>query len=218
MTETSAPPGGYLTWDRPVHGGVYIDPRGEVYDDQFVSDYVARLTQPSRWQDEADRRGFQTVFLFHWWHRTLLNWLIRDGRWALVYFDENATVFVRRAGNEALIEQALRAFEPLRERNVQALLAPATSWRGRWARREGFWPTGCCSTRWAGRRRRRCDSSRARSTSARRQEMRASLPCAWPSTTRREAKWNPLGPTCAGRRRPTRATRTFSLVRRRIGW
>jgi len=116
-----------------VHGGVYIDPRGEVYDDQFVSDYVARLTQPSRWQDEADRRGFQTVFLFHWWHRTLLNWLIRDGRWALVYFDENATVFVRRAGNEALIEQALRAFEPLRERNVQALLAPATSWQ---------WPVG----------------------------------------------------------------------------
>ena len=125
--------GGYLTWDRPVRGGVYIDPRGEVYDDQFVSDYVARLTQPSRWQDEADHRGFQTVLLFHWWHRTLLNWLIRDRRWALVYFDENATVFVRRAGNEALIERATRAFEPLRERNVQALLAPATSWQ---------WPVG----------------------------------------------------------------------------
>jgi tetratricopeptide (TPR) repeat protein len=127
--------GGYLTWDRPVDGGVYIDSRGEVYDDQFFSDYLARLRQPARWQDEADHLAIQTVIFFHLWpsHRHLLIWLLRDPRWALVYFDENATVFVRRAGNEALIEKASRAFEPLRERNAQALLAPASSWQ---------WPVG----------------------------------------------------------------------------
>jgi len=127
--------GGYLTWDRPVGGGVYIDSRGEVYDDQFFSDYLARLRQPARWQDEADHLGIQTVIFFHLWtsHRHLLSWLIRDPRWALVYFDDNATVFLRRAGNEALVEKASRAFEPLRERNTQALLAPASSWQ---------WPVG----------------------------------------------------------------------------
>ncbi len=127
--------GGYLTWDRPMEGGVYIDSRGEVYDTQFFSDYLARLRQPARWQDEADHMGFQTVIFFHWWpsHRHLLMWLLRDRRWALVYFDENTTVFVRRAGNEALIERVTRAFEPLRETNGRALLEPVSSWQ---------WPVG----------------------------------------------------------------------------
>src|SRR5919204_4372505 len=87
--------GGYLTWDQPVEGGVYIDSRVEVYDNRFFSDYLDRLKQPARWQDDADRAGIQTVILFHWWpnHRPLLTWLLRDPRSALVYFDETATVF-----------------------------------------------------------------------------------------------------------------------------
>ena len=127
--------GGYLAWDRPLGTGVYIDGRLEVYDDQFFSDYLTRLRQPALWQDDADHMGFQTVILFHWWgsHRPLLGWLLKDRRWALVYFDENTTVFVRRAGNEALIDRATRAFEPLRERQVQALLEPVSSWQ---------WPAG----------------------------------------------------------------------------
>jgi hypothetical protein len=127
--------GGYLAWDRPLDTGVYIDGRLEVYDNQFFSDYLARLRQPALWQDDADHMGFQTVILFHWWgsHRPVLGWLLRDRRWALVYFDENTTVFVRRAGNEALIDRATRAFEPLRERQVRALLEPVSSWQ---------WPAG----------------------------------------------------------------------------
>ncbi len=126
--------GGYLTWGRPMEGGVYIYSR-ETDDTQFFSDYMARLKQPAQWQDEADHRGFQTVLFFHWWpsHRPLLTWLLRDRRWALVYFDENTTVFVRRAGNEALIERAARAFEPLRENQARALLEPVSSWQ---------WPVG----------------------------------------------------------------------------
>ena len=112
-------------------GGVYIDSRGEVYDNQFFADYLARLRQPARWQEDADQRGFQTVVFFHWWpnHQPLLKWLIRDQRWAHVYYDENTTVFVRRAGNEALIERAARAFEPLRRQHVKELLAPPPSWQ-----------------------------------------------------------------------------------------
>jgi tetratricopeptide (TPR) repeat protein len=127
--------GGYLTWDQPVEGGVYIDSRGEVYDDQFYSDYLARLKQPARWQDEADHLGFQTVILLHVWsaHRPLLNWLLKDQRWAMVYFDESAAVFLRRAGNEALIETAIGAFESSRARTERALLDRAGSWQ---------WPAG----------------------------------------------------------------------------
>jgi tetratricopeptide (TPR) repeat protein len=132
--------GGYLAWDRPLAGGVYIYSRGEAHDTQFFSDYLARLRQPAQWQDDADHMGFQTVVFFHWWasHRHLLTWLIRDRRWALVYFDENTTVFVRRAGNETLIERATRAFEPLREKNARALLEPVSPWQSAIGRARGL--------------------------------------------------------------------------------
>ncbi|MGE5716724.1 MAG: hypothetical protein ACM369_08760, partial [Acidobacteriota bacterium] len=127
--------GGYLTWDKPVAGGVYIDSRGEVYDDQFFSNYLDRLRHPAKWQDEADQRGFQTVIFCHWYAglRPLLTWLLRDPRWMLVYFDENTTVFVRRRGNEWLIEKAIAEFQPIQEKQVRALLEPVSSWQ---------WPVG----------------------------------------------------------------------------
>ena len=127
--------GGYLTWTEPVPGGVYIDGRTEVYDPEFFSQYTAILDDPQAWQAEADRRGIQTVFFLHRWpnHRTLAQWLLRDARWALVYYDHTSIVLVRRAGNEALVARAKAAFEPLRREAEEALLAPVDSWQ---------WPVG----------------------------------------------------------------------------
>jgi len=122
--------GGYLTWARPDERGVYIYSR-ETDEPQFFSDYMARQRQPTLWQQEVDRLGIQTVLFFHWWgnHRPLLMYLLRDKRWALVQYDENATIFVRRAGNEAVIERATTAFEPLRQHDVERLLGPVSSWQ-----------------------------------------------------------------------------------------
>jgi tetratricopeptide (TPR) repeat protein len=123
--------GGYLAWDRALPGGVYIYSRGEAQDTQFFSDYLTRLQKPALWHSDADHMGFQTAILFHWWgsHRALLTSLLSDSRWAVVYYDENTAVFVRRAGNDEVIQRALAAFEPLRIRNNQALLRPASSWQ-----------------------------------------------------------------------------------------
>jgi tetratricopeptide (TPR) repeat protein len=136
--------GGYLAWDRPLDTGVYIDGRLEVYDDQFFSDYIRRLKEPARWQEDADRLGVQTVILWHWYtaYRYLMGWLLRDARWALVYFDENATIFVRRAGNESIIARATRAFEPLREQHARALLGPVSSWQRAPGRATGLFAYG----------------------------------------------------------------------------
>ena len=122
--------GGYLTWARPDERGVYIYSR-ETDEPQFFSDYMARQKQPALWQQEVDRLGIQSVLFFHWWgnHRPLLMYLLRDKRWALVYYDENATIFVRRAGNEAVIERATAAFEPIREKDFERLLGPVSSWQ-----------------------------------------------------------------------------------------
>lgn len=126
--------GGYLAWDQPVEERIYIDGRLEVYD-TFFSKYLTLMSEPAQWQTEADRVGFQTVILLHWWaaHRPLLIWLLKDRRWAMVYFDETAIVFLRRAGNEVLLETAIGAFEPRRVRTERALLERVGPWQ---------WPTG----------------------------------------------------------------------------
>ena len=123
--------GGYLTWDRPVEGGVYIDGRLEVYGATFFAAYAAALTDPTVWQREADRAAIGTVLLFHSWpnrHR-LIRWLLKSPEWALVYFDEVAIVFVRRAGNDGRITAAQQAFAPVQQATERRLLGPVSSWQ-----------------------------------------------------------------------------------------
>jgi hypothetical protein len=123
--------GGYLAWARPLDTGVYIDGRTEVYDVDFFSRYSADLANPARWQADVDAAGIQTVIFFHWWpnHRALVRHLTTDRHWALVYVDETVLVFVRRAGNEALIAHAEAASRPIREQVEEELLGPVSSWQ-----------------------------------------------------------------------------------------
>ncbi len=127
--------GGYLTWAEPIPGGVYMDGRLEVYDADFFSQYMREMADPNAWQAEMDRQGVQTVLQFHWWGNTqnLIQYLVRDSRWALVYFDETSVLLVRRAGNEELISRAQSAFTVEREAMERQFLGPVTSWQ---------WPVG----------------------------------------------------------------------------
>jgi transcriptional regulator of acetoin/glycerol metabolism len=112
-----------------------MDGRLEVYDADFFSQYMHELANPSEWQAEMDRKGVQTVLQFHWWGNTrdLIQHLVNDSRWALVYYDETSVLFVRRAGNEGLISRALSAFAVEREAMERTLLEPVKSWQ---------WPVG----------------------------------------------------------------------------
>jgi hypothetical protein len=127
--------GGYLTWDNPVAGGVYIDGRLGLDDKQFFSTYIDSLGDPNRWQSEAERFGVQTVLLFHRWEnrRPLIRWLLNQPQWMLVYFDEVAVVFVHQPGNEALIEKCREQFPAWNEEVEKELLAPVSAWQ---------WPIG----------------------------------------------------------------------------
>ncbi len=127
--------GGYLSWAEPIPGGVYMDGRLEVYDADFFGQYMNELANPGEWQAEMDRKGVQTVLQFHWWGNTrnLIQSLVNDSRWALVYYDETSVLFVRRAGNEELISRALSAFAVEREAMERSFLEPVKS---------GQWPVG----------------------------------------------------------------------------
>jgi hypothetical protein len=100
--------GGYLTWDDPIGDGVFVDGRLEVYDTPFFAEYVAAMYDQGRWDAQAEQYGIQTVILFHHWEnrRRLVERLVADPAWSLVYADEVAVVFVRVRGNEAAIARA----------------------------------------------------------------------------------------------------------------
>ncbi len=82
-----------------------------------------------------DRQGVQTVLQFHWWGNTreLINYLVHDSRWVLVYYDETSVLLVRREGNEEIISRSMAAFEVEREARERAFLEPVRSWQ---------WPMG----------------------------------------------------------------------------
>jgi len=123
--------GGYLTWDAPIDGGVYVDGRLEVYDAPFLDTYVRQVGNPQEWQQEMDRRNVQTVIFFHWWpnHRNLNTYLFRDPRWAVVYYDETSIVAVRKEGNEEAIARAQAAFPAAHAETERILMDPSKSWQ-----------------------------------------------------------------------------------------
>lgn len=123
--------GGYLTWGPVAPGGVFIDGRLEVYDTEFFSAYMQGLNNPRVWAEQAEKYDINTVVLFHRWgnrHR-LIHVLRSDPRWTLVYFDEVAIVFVRTAGNQAVIDHAAKSFPRWRERTDKRLSSPVNFWQ-----------------------------------------------------------------------------------------
>ena len=122
--------GGYLTWDTPLGDKVYIDGRLEVYDDEFYLAYMRGLQAPDVWQEQADRAEIDTALLDYCvpTHRRLIQWLNSDPRWALVYVDEVAVVFVRGEGHEDLIVKARERFASEFQDNASRLLERKPSW------------------------------------------------------------------------------------------
>ncbi len=123
--------GGYLTWEPPVKGGVFIDGRLEVYDAEFFTYYMSAFRNGRIWQQQLDRYGINTVLLFHRWRNRhpMIRALILDPAWALVYHDEVAVIFVRNRGNEASIEKARELYPAWREKIFAALNSPTPGWR-----------------------------------------------------------------------------------------
>ncbi len=123
--------GGYLTWDAPVPGGVFIDGRLEVYDTEFFSEYLSALSNPQAWRAQADRYGIHTALLFHRWsnRHPLIRALASDPGWSLVYHDDVAVILVRTRGNAAAIERARELAPAWHERTMARLATPTSRWR-----------------------------------------------------------------------------------------
>ena len=131
--------GGYLAWDDPIGDGVFIDGRLEVYDTAFLTASAMAITDPVRWQADADRYGIQTAIIFHRFEteRTLTGRLFESKLWSLVYADEVAAVFVRTQGNEAVLAHAASIRAEWDAKTDAWLSRPIASWRYPAGRIEG---------------------------------------------------------------------------------
>ncbi|MFI5300424.1 MAG: hypothetical protein ACHREM_20235, partial [Polyangiales bacterium] len=132
-------------WAGPVLGEFYpaelafYDPRLEAYDPAFVRDVYQRIRygEPG-WSQLLDRYGVQLALLkytsprereFQGGRDNLRQLLARSPSWALVAFDDDGELFVRRDGTNAAVADAhaIPAVDPDR----RALLArPRVAWPG----------------------------------------------------------------------------------------
>jgi len=84
--------GGYLIWQLPEYP-VYVDGRTDLYDDQFLTEYLSIVFAQDGWEQKLDQYGIKLVIIEP---QSILGRVLaeRPG-WEQIYQDEMAAIFVR---------------------------------------------------------------------------------------------------------------------------
>ena len=115
--------GGYLVWRGFPGTRVFIDSRNEIYGD-LMRDIARSMQGPDTWQAFLDSHGIDAAFLRYPPTLQKVTWTGRDGRphqgvrafsaayfpqtdWALVYWDDDAMIVVRRTPEQAALIERL---------------------------------------------------------------------------------------------------------------
>ncbi len=83
--------GSYLT---ARHQKVFFDPRLEVYGERRVIEFVGLFNDPDAWRRAAEHYGFSVLLLNL--NTGMLDEVLNDSAWRLVYFDEIDAVFLHQ--------------------------------------------------------------------------------------------------------------------------
>ncbi|MCX6356640.1 MAG: hypothetical protein NT045_01980, partial [Candidatus Aureabacteria bacterium] len=104
--------GGYLIWRLYPRERVFLDGRVEMYGTEFLKGYML-YWQPEVWEEYVRRYGI-TVAIIDREPNYTTRYLDESDRWALVFFDDRAMIYLRRVPqNEALIRRyAYRYMRP----------------------------------------------------------------------------------------------------------
>jgi hypothetical protein len=91
--------GGYLIFKLWPDYLVYIDGRTDLYDDQFIREYLDIMAAQGNWAQALDSRGINLALIES--GSTLDQFLRLDSNWQEVYRDQKAVIFTRRAALSA---------------------------------------------------------------------------------------------------------------------
>jgi hypothetical protein len=88
--------GGYLIWELPEYP-VFVDGRTDLYDDQFLTEYLSIVFAQEGWDEKLDRDGINLVLIEpqSMLGRMLEERALNNGGWKQLYRDEMAAVFMR---------------------------------------------------------------------------------------------------------------------------
>jgi hypothetical protein len=88
--------GGYLIWELPEYP-VFVDGRTDLYDDEFLTEYLSIVFAQEGWDEKLDKDGINLVLIEpqSMLGRMLEERALNDGGWKQLYRDEMAAVFMR---------------------------------------------------------------------------------------------------------------------------
>lgn len=100
---------------------VFIDPRGEVYQDRIIAEYSAIAQNPQRFDDAAARHRFEAA-LIQTEDLAMLTALSKNPAWRLVYLDATAAMFLARGSAPATPDLELKSVAPALAESLRAEL------------------------------------------------------------------------------------------------
>jgi hypothetical protein len=100
--------GGYLIWHLYPGYPVFIDGRTDLYDDQFIREYVKVTLAKPGWREVLDQYGVNFILIES--DSILAAFLEEGGEWQRIYTGDIAKIFLRNAAqNSALISKYAEA-------------------------------------------------------------------------------------------------------------
>ncbi|MBI3769447.1 MAG: tetratricopeptide repeat protein [Deltaproteobacteria bacterium] len=126
--------GGYLAWELLPGQPVFIDGRMAAYPESFLRTYFGLFEDPRRWPEMAAQYRLDWALLLDYYpdHYALARYLASGHGWSLVYYDENASLYLPTdEAHRETRERAQRAFAELRQRRQAE---PVTTDRSLWQR------------------------------------------------------------------------------------
>jgi tetratricopeptide (TPR) repeat protein len=117
------PMGGYLAWRRYPEAQVFVDGRLETYPEAVFRFYFRALDDPKFWPRLVARVHPDYAILYHAWPNRLplVTYLASGHGWTLVYYDENAVIFLPEdEAHRAVRERAESAFRQILAERARA--------------------------------------------------------------------------------------------------
>jgi len=85
--------GGYLIWHLYPDYPVFIDGRTDLYDDEFIREYVKVTLARPGWRQVLDRYGVNLILIES--DSILAAFLAEDDGWQRIYADDRATIYIK---------------------------------------------------------------------------------------------------------------------------
>jgi hypothetical protein len=93
--------GGYLIWHLYPDYPVFIDGRTDLYDDEFIREYVEVTLARPGWREVLDRYGVNLILIES--DSILAAFLAEGDEWQRIYSDDIASIFLRNTAQNATL-------------------------------------------------------------------------------------------------------------------